>query len=236
VKNTSARELDSAKYRAVLALILIVPATSIGSIMSLLIAPGIIGQLVAVSCGIWMVCLPVVWCKFIDRDRPQFNLDKTDSLAIGVWLGIAMFAIILTSYWGGGNSLLDITDIRARAQQTRVNIPLMVFGFGTFQTLINSLVEEYVWRWFVYQKCEVLVKKSLAVYLSALFFTLHHIILIAAHVDDWRLVTALAIAVFIAGVCWAKCFQIYRSLLPIYISHMIADLALQIVSWDILLR
>jgi uncharacterized protein len=30
-----------------------------------------------------------------------------------------------------------------------MNIPLMVYGFGTFQTLVNSFIEEYVWRWFM---------------------------------------------------------------------------------------
>ena len=101
-----------------------------------------------------------------------------------------------------------------------MNIPLMVFGFGTFQTLVNSLIEEYVWRWFVYRHCARLWTHTLAVWISAGFFTLHHIILLVTYCDDWRLVVLGSIAVFIAGVLWARCARVYRSLLPSYLSHL----------------
>jgi uncharacterized protein len=226
----------SIKNRAILALILIVPASSIGAVMSAFIAPGIIGQIFAIGCGIWMVCLPILWVKFIDRQQPRFQLARRDGLAIGIGLGLLMFGLIIASFFLVGRNLLDISEIRSRVAQMQMNVPLMVFGFGTFQTLVNSFIEEYVWRWFVYQKCEQLVSKQLAVYLSALFFTLHHIILLVAYTSDWRSIAIGTLAIFIAGVIWAKCFQIYRSLLPSYISHAAADFALQILSWYILLN
>jgi uncharacterized protein len=34
---------------------------------------------------------------------------------------------------------------------------------------------------------------------------------------------------------WAVCMRVYKSLLPSYLSHLAADLALQIASWYILL-
>jgi uncharacterized protein len=36
-------------------------------------------------------------------------------------------------------------------------------------------------------------------------------------------------------VIWAKCFATYRSLLPGYLSHLAADLALQMISWQVLM-
>jgi uncharacterized protein len=226
----------SIKNRAVLALFLIVPASSIGAGMSAIIAPGIFGQIVAIGCGIWMICLPILWVKFVDRQQPRFLLARRDGLAIGIGLGLLMFVTIIASFFLVGRDLLDISDIRSRVAQMQMNVPLMVFGFGTFQTLVNSFIEEYVWRWFVYQKCEQLGSKQLAVYLSALFFTLHHIILLVAYTSDWRSIAIGTLAVFIAGVIWAKCFQTYRSLLPSYLSHAAADFALQILSWYILLN
>lgn len=236
MKSTIKRQVKLDKYRAIIALLLIVPISSIGALMSTLIAPGIIGQIIAVSCGIWLVSFPWLWSKFVDRQPPKFNLNCPQSLPAGIVLAIAMFVIIVGSYWLIGKSLLNIADIRASVKQTGMNIPFMVYGFGTFQTLINSFIEEYAWRWFVYRKCGTLVKTDIAIYLSALFFTLHHIIIIVPHVDDMLIVTIGTLAVFIAGVIWAKMFRVYRSLLPIYISHAAADLALQIVSWDMLLR
>lgn len=222
------------RNRSILALFLIVPITSIGALCSTLIAPGAIGQGIAIGCGIWLLLFPLWWHILIERQQLKLRL-APNGWIVGVILGLLMFGAILGSYWYAGKYWLNIPDIRARVSQMGMNIPLMVFGFGTFQTLVNSLIEEYVWRWFVYRHCARLWTQAQAVWISAGFFTLHHIILLAAYCDDWRLVVVGSIAVFMAGVLWARCAKIYHSLLPCYLSHLLADLALQIVSWQILL-
>jgi uncharacterized protein len=225
----------SSHNQSILALLLIVPVSSIAAICSTVIAPGAIGQGIAICCGIWMLIFPVAWHVFIDRQQLRLRVTQDDGWLVGIILGILMFGLIFGCYWFAGKYWLNIPDIRARVTQMGMNIPLMVFGFGTFQTLVNSLVEEYVWRWFVYRHCELLWSKGWAVWISAGFFTLHHIILMAAYCDDWRLVLLGSIAVFIAGVLWARCARKYNSLVPSYLSHLAADLALQIASWHILL-
>jgi uncharacterized protein len=222
------------RYRSIIALFLIVPVTSIGALCSTMIALGGIGQGIAVSCGIWLLVFPLLWQVSIERQPLRWRL-ATDGWRVGVISGALMFGTIFASYCFGGRYWLNIPDIRARVSQMGMNIPLMVFGFGTFQTLVNSLIEEYVWRWFVYRHCARLWTQALAVWISAGFFTLHHIILLVAYCDDWRLVVLGSIAVFGAGVLWARCARVYRSLLPSYLSHLAADLALQIASWHILL-
>jgi uncharacterized protein len=234
----SSSQIDRAaaldRSRAILALYLIVPVSSIAAVMTVWIAPGIIGQAVAVCCGIWMLLFPILWHIFVDRQQLKFNFNKPQGFGVGVVLGLGMFGIIAASYWFVGRYWMDIGDIRAKFALLKMNAPLMVLGFGTFQTLVNSAVEEYVWRWFVFQKCEVLFGRS-AVWISAIFFTLHHVILTLAYCHDLRLIVSMTLAVFIAGVIWARCFAKYRSILPSYLSHSAADLALQIVSWHVLL-
>jgi uncharacterized protein len=222
------------RSRAIFALCAVVPVTSIAASMSVWIAPGIVGQSVAVCCGIWMVLFPILWHRFVDRQQLKFNFNKPQGLGVGILLGLGMFGIVAASYWFVGRSWMDIGDIRAKFALLKMNAPLMVFGFGTFQTLLGSGNEEYIWRWFVFQKCEVLFGRS-AVWISAIFFTLHHIILILAYTQDLRLIAIMTLAVFIAGVIWAQCFAKYRSILPSYISHLAADLALQIIGWHVLL-
>jgi uncharacterized protein len=223
-------------FRKYIPLVAVVPATSIGALASTVIAPGIIGQTIAICCGIWMVVFPIYWCQVIERQPIDFNLTNSGSgLGVGILLGVGMFGLILGSYEAIGKYWLDLADIRARVDRLQMNVPLMVFGFGTFQTLVNSFIEEYIWRWFVFQKCELIVGNRVAVWLSALFFTLHHIILLIAYCNDLKLLVTGSIAVFLAGVIWARCFAIYRSLLPVYLSHLAADLALQIISWQVLL-
>jgi uncharacterized protein len=222
------------RSRAILALFLIVPVSSIAAIMSVWLAPGIIGQTVAICCGIWLLLFPILWHKFVDRQRLKFDFDRPQGLWVGIILGLGIFGIIAASYWFVGRYWMDIADIRARVDRLQMNLPLMVFWFGTFQTLVNSAIEEYVWRWFVFQKCEVLFDRS-AVWISAIFFTLHHVVLALAYCQDLRLIAGMTLGVFIAGIIWARCFAKYRSILPSYLSHLAADLALQIVSWHVLL-
>jgi uncharacterized protein len=222
------------RSRALISLLAIVPVSSIAAIMSTWIFPGIIGQSIAVGCGMWLLLFPILWQLFVDRQKIKFTRNSPQSIWIGIVLGLGMFGIIIASYWFVGRNWMDLAEIRARIDRLHLNIPMMVWGFGTFQTLVNSAVEEYVWRWFVLQKCEVLFDRS-AVWISAIFFTLHHVILTLAYTQDLRLIISMTLAVFIAGVIWAQCFAKYRSILPSYLSHLAADLALQIVSWHVLL-
>jgi uncharacterized protein len=223
------------RNRSILALLLIVPPSSIGAASSTMFFPGSVGQGIAICCGIWTTILPIAWHVFVERQNLKLTRPNHRGLLAGIILAIFMFGLILGSYWFGGRYLLNIPDIRARVGQMGMNIPLTIFGFGTFQTLVNSFVEEYVWRWFVDRHCRIIWSKKLSLFLSAIFFTLHHIVLLTAYCDDWRLVLLGSIAVFIAGLLWARCIRVYDSLLPSYLSHMAADLALQIVSWHILL-
>jgi uncharacterized protein len=236
MKSHPSRRPDRDLSRAAIALAAIVPATSIGALASTVLAPGIIGQTIALCCGLWMVILPIWWHRYLDRQPIDFRLNRRgNGVWVGIILGLGMFGLILASYYAIGRYWLDLADIRARVALMQMNVPLMVFGFGTFQTLVNSFIEEYVWRWFVYQKCEILVGNRLAIWLSAAFFTLHHVVLLVAYCSDLKLVAIGSIAVFCAGVIWARCFAIYRSLLPSYLSHFAADLALQLISWQVLL-
>ncbi|WP_309733817.1 hypothetical protein [Chamaesiphon sp. OTE_75_metabat_556] len=56
----------SSRNRSILALLLIVPVSSIAALCSTVIAPGAIGQIIAICCGIWMLIFPVAWHVFID--------------------------------------------------------------------------------------------------------------------------------------------------------------------------
>jgi uncharacterized protein len=94
-----------------------------------------------------------------------------------------MFGVISVVYWGVGRYWIDAVAMRSRLQPLNMNIPLMVYGVGTFQTLVNSYIEEYVWRGFVYEYCRVLCCPRWAIIISALFFTIHHVILMAAYLD-----------------------------------------------------
>jgi uncharacterized protein len=225
------------RHRSLIALLLIVPVTSIGALMAAWIAPGIVGQSIALLGGIWMVIFPSLWRRWDPAFGPivRFKSPPRSTWLAGIVLGALMFGLIAASYWLVGRYWLDGADVRSRVQQLGLNVPLMIYGFGTFQTLVNSFIEEYVWRGFVDRHCQVVWSPRWAIVLSAAFFTVHHVILMRAYCDDVGLILIGTLAVFAAGAVWSIARRFYRSLLPCYLSHLAADLALQIVSWHILL-
>lgn len=221
------------RQNAQFALILLVPASSIGVATSLFIAPGTIGTIVSVLCGLWLLVLPIAWSILRDRYQLHLSLPKYQELLVGTVLGLLMFGIILGIYWLFGQQWIDAADAKSKVQQMGLNNPIFFLIVQAYFVLINSLMEEFIWRWFVYKKCEILIPGKAAIFLSALFFTLHHIIVLAAY-TDWRGVILGSIAVFAAGANWSWCYLTYRSLWASYISHAIADLALAIIAWRIL--
>ena len=223
----------SDRQNALLALILLVPATSIGVAMSLFIAPGIVGTIVSVLGGLWLLGLPIAWSVLGDRHQLHLSLPKYQELLVGLVLGLSMFGIILGTYWFFGQHWIDAADAKSKVEQMGLSNPLIFLIVQAYFVLVNSLIEEFIWRWFVYKKCEILIPGKAAIFLSALFFTLHHIIVLAAY-TDWHGVILGSLAVFAAGAIWSWCYLTYRSLWASYISHAIADLALSIIAWQTL--
>ena len=55
------------------------------------------------------------------------------------------------------------------------------FVLAGFYSLVHSLLEEYYWRWFVFRQLERLIPLWPAIIVSALAFTLHHIVVLAIY-------------------------------------------------------
>ena len=95
--------------------------------------------------------------------------------------------------------------------------------------------EEYVWRWYCFRQCEVLLGGAGGVMASALGLTLLHIIALGAQFSP--VVTVLgSVGVFCGGAIWSWRFLRYRSVWPCYVSHAIVDLAIFILGYHLIFR
>jgi uncharacterized protein len=221
------------RKRALLALILLVPAATISILINLYLPPGIWGQTLSNLCQIWLLVFPIAWTILVDRSKLHFSPPKYRELLAGAIWGILMFAVIIGVYKLFGQGAIDPVAAKEKAQQLGIKNSNIFLIVEAYFVLINSLIEEFTWRWFVCKKCQILMPGTGAIFLSSLFFTLHHIFVLAAYTQGWVVILG-SLAVFIAGVIWSQCYLTYRSLWPSYISHAIADLALAIIAWEIL--
>ena len=90
---------------------------------------------------------------------------------------------------------------------------------------VNSVLEEYVWRWFVVKKCEGMLRPAWAVPLSAILFTVHHTIALSVYMDI-PAVLLCSTGVFAGGLIWSSMYIRLRSIWPGYVSHAIVDLCI----------
>lgn len=215
------------------ALLLLVPAASIGVAMATYISPGIIGQAFFTLTKIWLVAFPLFWRFTIEKKAIKLPKTTIKEINFGLILGLIMSAIIIAAYWFIGLKYLNITEVRDRATAvgiTRVSIYWLAVMYWSF---VNSFIEECVWRGFVYRQCRIWQPQLIAIVISALFFTLHHVIGLWFYLQNPLLAIISSFGVFTAGVIWSVCYQ-KSGFWICYISHIVADLAIGFVGRHLL--
>jgi len=197
--------------------------------------PGsLLGRGLFLAGKVWLVILPVAWLLFVERGRLGWSPPRRGGFGIATLLGLGMSMAIAGIYGLAREAgWLDPATVADRARQTGLSsLGLYLAGAGYWITL-NSLMEEYVWRWFCFRQCEALVGGRAAVFGSALAFTLHHIVALSGQFS-WPLVLIGSVGVFTGGAIWSWLYLRYRSIWPSYLSHAIVDVAIFIIGYHLI--
>jgi membrane protease YdiL (CAAX protease family) len=222
--------------RALIALLVLVPAPSIGVFFAMVFEPTrgtALGQSIYAGSKLWILALPIIWLKLVDKAQLSLSPPRHGGLMTGAALGILIAAAIFMTYWLVGARWIDAAQVREAADRNGIGTPVNYFGLILYLALVNSLLEEYVWRWFVFRKCEIVMGSAAAVIASALFFTLHHVIALRAQ-TNWTITLLASLGIFIGGCAWSWCYRRYRSIWPGYVSHLIVDAAVFTIGWRLL--
>ncbi len=224
---------DTTKRNALLALILLVPSASIGIWFAAYGSPGtFIGKGVFGFCKAWLIGLPLVWLILVDKQRPTIPKPTGKGMAAGVVTGIAIFLLIGAGYFLFGH-WIDTQVVSDKAIEVGLDSPMKYLLGAVYWCTFNSLMEEYVWRWFVFTRCERLMPRWPAVIFSGVFFTLHHIIALAAYFD-WRITLLGSVGVFVGGATWSWIYLTYRNIYAAYISHVFADVVIFMIGYKLI--
>ncbi len=216
-----------------IALLLTVPLNSIGVIASLWMTKGNIGQALQLIFQIWLLIFPIAWLFWIEHKPLKISSPKKRDWIIGITLGLLMLVVILAIYFFIAKYWIDVDYIREKVKTIGFVNPFIFQIAGAYLIFVNSFIEEYFWRWFVFRRCRELINGKKSVFLTAFLFTLHHIFVLAAY-TDWRMVLLGSLAVFTAGALWSAYYRRYKSIWGSYFSHALVVLALYIIAWQIL--
>ncbi len=221
------------RRRAIVALALIVPVPSLGVITAMVAAPGPFGHAVFLAAKIWLLVFPAAWYLLSDRGRPSWSPPRNGGLGIGLLSGLAIAAVIGLGAWLMGVQNMDLGPLRGAVDEMGLGTSSTYLAAAAGWTLVNSLMEEYVYRWFVLTQSERLLSPTGAILASAVVFTLHHVIAVSQYLEPVLSILASA-GVFVGGVIWAWLYGRYRSIWPGWISHVLADVAVFGIGWWLL--
>ena len=228
------------KKKAIVALLLILPAPLIG-VSSSFHMPSIrtpftdeieIGKIIWALAKVWLMVLPVVWLLCIDQGKLSWSPTNRKGVLAGlVWS--VLFAIIIFVLYGLIRETLIPPSAKHQILELGITSPAHFFIFASVMSLGNSLMEEYVWRWFVFSKFKLLLGVWPAIILSAFFFTVHHIVIMWNFGSLW-LVFLGSIGLFTGAIIWAWLYNKYNSIWPGWICHVAADTAIMWITWWII--
>ena len=223
----------TARRRALLALLLLAPVPSLSVVAAMIVAPGPAGKILFLIGKLWLLAFPAAWYLIVEKGLPSWSPPGKGGLAAGAATGVLLAVAIIGGAWLVGAQTMDLSAMRTAVQMMGLGSALPFLAAAAGWTFLNSLMEEYVYRWFVFRQCEVLMNPAIAVVASAAIFTAHHVIAVSRYLDPALTVLASA-GVFVGGLVWSSLYLRYRSIWPCWISHVLADAAVFGIGWYLL--
>jgi len=232
------QDSPATRRRAALALALLVPAPTIGVFFALHLdatAGEALGKGIFMFSKAWLFVMPVLWLVFIEKRRPTIPRPTRAGMGWAIGTGIAIFITIAVAYFGYAREQIDLADMASKMIEAGLNAKWKLALMAIYWCTINSLLEEYVWRWFVFEKCKTLTPRLplLAVVLSGLMFTLHHFIALMVYLPQLHLNVLASLGVFIGGATWSWLYLKSKNIYAGYVSHVFADIIIFGIAYQI---
>ena len=183
------------RQRSLLALVLLAPVPTLGIAAALIFWPGAVGRTVFTAAKIWLLVLPVVWHLSVDKARLSWSPPRNGGLGVGLLIGLCTAAVIVAACWLIAIPLVDPAALRVEVSEMGLASPLAYILGALYWIFVNSVIEEYVFRWFIQSRCETLWSRPVAIAASATIFTIHHVVAMATYFSP-GLVTLASAGVF----------------------------------------
>ena len=222
------------KNLALLGLLLVGIAPTVSVVTGFAFKAGVLAIIVFVFTKLWIFGLPAFWHLRIDKNGFSRSPALNGGWAVSAGLGIVIAVVIMLAYFIIGDTLLSDEDLIEILDPFGLTTPWKLMLAILFWVFINSVLEEFVFRWFITSKIEQLVSgKWLPILLSAGVFTLHHTIALAFFIDPLGNFIA-SMGVFVGGLIFSWIYIEYRSIWVAWVAHAIADVAVFAIAWQMI--
>ena len=182
-------------------------------------------QIFFLACKLWLLLAPAYWYLRVEKNSPSWSFTTKDGLVVGGFSGIIMSIIIIVTWILFGDTL-DTGSMISELESTGLTEFRMYLAGMIYWIFLNSLLEEYVFRWFVTIKSiELLGSEAKGIILSAILFTLHHAFALHYFGFVWWQTVMACFGLLSAAAIWSWLYVRYRSVWVCWFSHSICDVA-----------
>ena len=226
--------MDTRPKKPMWALFLLIPAPSIGVLANGILAESdvavyaLIGLIIWMICKVWIVGFPAFWHRRFDQGEFGFSpLGEGSGLrpwVEGVLLGGGLSAVLFVTFLAA-RPHIDLVEMGVSIREVGLDSWPKVIAAILFWVFINSVVEEYVYRWFITNQATALIGDNPirvgAISVSA--FTLHHFVAVALVAPSIWIAFLAASAVAVGGAAFSFLYHRHDSIWPAWACHAILD-------------
>lgn len=187
---------------------------------------------------VFLLLWPVIAVRFLLREpikNPYAKRQHLKSVLPGalfglVTVGVLVFLLKATPL----SSLISENGPRIADRIGDLGVADHFLIFALFISFAHAALEEFFWRWFAFGQLRLLLPRVwMAHLLAGLGFASHHVVILSQFFPmGWAFF--LGVCVAIGGIVWSVIYDRYGSLRGAWTSHMIVDLGLMWVGWEVL--
>lgn len=182
---------------------------------------------------VWLLIGPLIWWRLVQKQPIVLPKPASQALIWGGVSGLSMAVVIFGAYWFIARPMIDFSALTELMARFSLNSVWMYLGLVTYLTLVNSLVEEYVFRWFMQTQLATLMPALVAAACSAAIFTLHHTVVLTAYIP-WQFNLLASLGIFSGAMIWSWMYRRTGNLWSAYISHIGADIGVFAIGFHVL--
>lgn len=216
-----------------------------------------VGNAAYTGIKVWLLAWPVVAGAWLAREHPRgacawYRLirllpgrhpdpaqeetakARRHSVRVGAGFGVLVgaFAWGMLAVPGVGDAIRESAP-QLRKQVGDFGVMDHYFLFGMFIAVVHSWLEEYYWRGFVFGHLRRLVPVWAAHLLAALAFMAHHVVVLHTFFPG-PMAWLLSAGVATGGLVWSILYQRHGTLLGAWVSHLVVDVVVIVIGWQLI--
>lgn len=210
--------------------------TSLASCMALYFIEQVLGvnyALKTLSKLILFIIIPYIYIKFIGKSNmiTELNLKHLDSkkFKLGFLFGVSSFLIVLISYFLF-KGVINLNNIARELQnKSKINPTNFIF-VGLYITFINSFLEEFFFRGFIFLNLYNIGKERWAYIYSSFLFGIYHIAIFETWFNIGLILISL-LGLIVVGFIFDWLNTKSKNFINSWIVHILADSAIILIGF-----